>query len=90
MRTYMEDWAAEIQRVNEDNGWFDTERPYGAGIALIHSEASEALEAYRDHGMKDMTLKLCPEHSGRVYTDENTWKGHVCKPEGSGRSWRMW
>ncbi len=31
-------------------GWLDDGRTFGDEIAVIHSEASEALEAYRDHG----------------------------------------
>ena len=30
------------------HGWHDTPRPFPETIALIHSEVSEALEAYRD------------------------------------------
>lgn len=32
---------AEVREVNEANGWFDTERPFSADIALLHTEVTE-------------------------------------------------
>jgi len=40
-------------------GWHDNIREFGTGIALIHSEVSEALEGYRK-GLKDDHLPLRP------------------------------
>lgn len=45
---------------NKDNGWHDKEREFGTECALLHSEVSEMLEAYRDKQMvtsKDATGK---------------------------------
>jgi GNAT superfamily N-acetyltransferase len=47
---------ADVRAVNEANGWFDDERSFGDDIALAHSELSEMLDAYRDHGYADTTL----------------------------------
>jgi NTP pyrophosphatase (non-canonical NTP hydrolase) len=40
--------AKEIHEIAKAHGWWDEERSFGEVIALIHSEASEALEAYRE------------------------------------------
>lgn len=71
---------AEVLMVNTENGWFEEGRAFEEGIGLIHSEISEALEAYRDHGMEDMTRRLCKVKSGDWH-DPNP---HLCKPEGVG------
>lgn len=44
-----------VRDVNEANGWFEDDRTFGDDLALLHSEVSEALEAYRDHGYDDAT-----------------------------------
>lgn len=40
-------------RDNEDKGFHTPNTTFGDRIALIHSEASEALEAYREYGDLD-------------------------------------
>lgn len=39
-----------VRECNVRKGWYDTERTFGDGIALLHSEISEALEAWRKYG----------------------------------------
>ena len=39
----------DVAEVNRTHGWYDEERTFGEGIALLHSEVSEALEEYRKH-----------------------------------------
>lgn len=44
-------WASkQVAAVNLANGWYDSERTFGDDIALLHSEVSEAFEAYRIDG----------------------------------------
>lgn len=40
----------EVEEMNIENGWYDSDRTFGDDIALLHSEVSEALEAFRDEG----------------------------------------
>ena len=40
----------EAHAIARDHGWWDEERTFGDLIALVHSELSEALEAYRELG----------------------------------------
>jgi NTP pyrophosphatase (non-canonical NTP hydrolase) len=66
----------EIADVNEANGWFDSDRSFGDDIALLHSEVSEAFEAYRQFGTQDAT-----ELTGNGNWIEGKW---CPKPEGVG------
>ena len=55
--------AEQVREVNEANGWFEEQRSVGEDIALLHSEASEMLEAYREHGLADMTGEVHELHA---------------------------
>jgi NTP pyrophosphatase (non-canonical NTP hydrolase) len=51
----------EVYEINVANGWYEADRTFAEGIALLHSEVSEALEAYRLHGVADhTTIALTP------------------------------
>lgn len=41
------DVSTRIEAINTANGWFDVGRSMGDDMALLHSEVSEAYEAYR-------------------------------------------
>jgi NTP pyrophosphatase (non-canonical NTP hydrolase) len=51
------DAAEAVVEVNVANGWFESDRRFGEDMALLHSEVSEMLEAYRDWGPDDVTYE---------------------------------
>jgi NTP pyrophosphatase (non-canonical NTP hydrolase) len=48
----------EIWLVNTEKGWYDEDVPFFTAMALLHSEVSEAVEAYRNWGTADATSKV--------------------------------
>jgi sugar phosphate isomerase/epimerase len=56
----------EVREVNEANGWFEQDRRPAEGLALIHSEVSEWLEALRSWGTADATATFVPGSVGEM------------------------
>lgn len=67
--TILQCMADEVYEVNVANGWFEADRTFGEDIALLHSEVSEMLEAFRDYGTADMTELGKPEGVGSEAAD---------------------
>lgn len=67
----------DVEWVNRQNGWYEDtdERTFGDEIALIHSEVSEMLEAYRHWGLEDATEREA---------EKLAVKPEILKPEGVG------
>jgi NTP pyrophosphatase (non-canonical NTP hydrolase) len=74
----------EVQDYCKAKGWYDTEVPFAAAMALLHEEAAEAGHAWRIHGLDDAT-----QYPAHVHEDDGTAEGCPgCfaepKPEGVG------
>lgn len=51
----IEEMQDEVRKVNYDLGWTPNDLTFGDCMALLHSEVSEALEAYREIGVSERT-----------------------------------
>jgi len=98
LRHALEEMRQYVDKVNHENGWHDDDRPFSGDIALLHSEVSEAYEAYRDHGfhervryatevdLDDGNVRMETGYSIVTRGDLNdyNWRtaGRIGKPEG--------
>lgn len=69
--------TAEVVSFCKEKGWNDQPVSFGEAMALLHSEVSEALEAYRSWGTGDAT-------EGAYFPDGTLYDGTRPKPEGIG------
>ena len=47
--------TAEIVENNTAKGWYENCATFPEAMAMLHSEVSEALEAWRKYGLEDVT-----------------------------------
>jgi hypothetical protein len=45
--TKIQQLVEEAHNTAQEKGWYEEPVPFGVAVALMHSELSEALEAYR-------------------------------------------
>ena len=72
------DLQKEAHAIAKDHGWWDAPRTFGDLIALVHSELSEALEAYRENPTMGTSLHNPPEAGGSTVVGSR----FLVKPEG--------
>jgi len=63
IRSAFDTLSSEIESINTSNGWSDTSRTEGEGIALLHSEVSELFEYSRS--INDKPSDHIPQFTGR-------------------------
>ena len=54
----IQEWQKEIHENAKNHGWWENPRPVPEILCLIHSEVSEALEAYRENDKEGFAEEL--------------------------------
>lgn len=80
MTKSLKEMQAEVTANCKDKGWYDEPRTFAEGIALMHSEVSEALEAWRMWKAEDATPHEYPWGS----QPDPDYGPYMPKPEGIG------
>lgn len=65
--TVFEGMMQEIRRLNIEKGWRADENTVGEYVALLHSEVSEVLEAFRNHHDFGSYYEVVPHSSPTIY-----------------------
>lgn len=77
-------WQAKVHKLAVANGWWETDRPIPELLCLMHSEISEALEAYRvndsanfNEELADLAIRLMDLCEGMgINLEEEVAKKH--------------
>lgn len=79
-RQVVEDMTQEVWDFLGDKGWLDTDHSFSELMVLLHTEISEAVEAYRQWGLETPPTRLVS------YAPDGAYPGAVdiVKPEGVG------
>lgn len=82
MAKALADMQVEVFTNNVEKGWYDDTRTFGDEIALLHSEASEALDYYRKIGLTSRTDPVQHHRACQLqeYKDGSCTCGVVGKP----------
>lgn len=81
--TTLEEYRTEIVATSTAAGWYEDTRTVGEECALLHSEVSEAFEAYRDNGLSPFFRHTGPLGMGSAVLLQGDAPAGV-KPEGAG------
>lgn len=85
--TTINEVVEQAYELAQRKGWGDPPPTFGEAMALGMSEFAEALDAYRENGLEDMTARLelvtqerpKPEGVGSELADVLIRLGHYCK-----------
>lgn len=78
----------EVSEFCHDKGWSGPGSPaktFGDCMSLLHSEVSEAVEAFRDYGLDNVSaivLETTPCHNPECFGNKNDAHSHHLKPIG--------